>query len=212
MRYAYIRVSSQNQNVDRQVEAMSSRAIDRFFVEKASAKDTDRPQLQALLNILQPKDTIVVDSLDRLSRNYDDIKKLWHFITVETEAYIEIIDLPILSVSEDTTLENKVVIDVVLSMLGYVAENERTKIKERQREGIAIARQKGRYRGRVGRKCKLSRLDYLDMKAAIDNNSSVLQVCRSKEVSSTTFYKAKLKYEKKIENINEETYKTNFDR
>lgn len=147
--FGYCRVSSKDQNLDRQIEAMRALDIDErdIFTEKQSGKDTDRPQYQALRATLRVGDTLVIHSLDRLGRNYDDIKKEWAFITKEIGAHIKVLDMPILDTTNtQTDLIGRVIVDVVLDLLGFVAETERAKIKERQAQGIKLAKEKGKFK------------------------------------------------------------------
>ena len=138
-RIGYVRVSSFDQNADRQLEQLE---VDRVFVEKASGKDTHRPQLQALLDYAREGDTIVVHSMDRLARNLDDLRRL-----VQTQnkrgVNVQFIKENLTFTGEDLPMAN-----LMLSVLGAVAQFERDLIKERQREGIALAKQRGAYRGR----------------------------------------------------------------
>ena len=147
--FGYCRVSSKDQNLDRQVEAMRALGIDDrdIYTEKKSGKDTDREQYQALRATLRAGDTLVIHSLDRLGRNYDDIKNEWAYITKEIGAHIKVLDMPILDTTNaQTDLIGRVIVDVVLDLLGFVAQTEREKIKQRQAEGIKIAKEKGKYR------------------------------------------------------------------
>lgn len=147
--FGYCRVSSKDQNLDRQVEAMRALNIDErdIFAEKQSGKDTVRPQYQALRATLRAGDTLVIHSLDRLGRNYDDIKKEWAYITKEVGAHIKVLDMPILDTTNtQTDLIERVIVDVVLDLLGFVAETERAKIRERQAQGIKIAKEKGKFK------------------------------------------------------------------
>lgn len=147
--FGYCRVSSKDQNLDRQIEAMKALGIDDrdIYMEKQSGKDTDREQYQALRATLREGDTLVIHSLDRLGRNYDDIKNEWAYITKEIKANIKVLDMPILdTTSAQTDLVGRVIVDVVLNLLGFVAQTEREKIRQRQAEGIKIAKEKGKYR------------------------------------------------------------------
>lgn len=147
--FGYCRVSSKDQNLDRQIEAMRAQGIDErdIYMEKQSGKDTDREQYQALRATLREGDTLVIQSLDRLGRNYDDIKNEWAFITKEIGANIKVLDMPILDTTNaQTDLIGRVIVDVVLDLLGFVAQTEREKIRQRQAEGIKIAKEKGKYR------------------------------------------------------------------
>lgn len=146
--FGYARVSTKEQNLDRQLKALEEAGISErdIFTDKLSGKDTNRPQYQAMKAQLREGDTVVILSLDRLGRNYDDIKTEWEYITKTAKANIKVIDMPILDTTNtQTELIGKVVVDVVLSLLGYVANEERNKIRERQAQGIAIAKEKGKF-------------------------------------------------------------------
>lgn len=138
-RIGYVRVSSYDQNTDRQLEHLE---VDRVFTEKASGKDTQRPQLQALLEYAREGDTIVVHSMDRLARNVDDLRRI-----VKTQNKrgigVQFVKENLTFTGDDLPMAN-----LMLSVLGAVAQFERDLIKERQREGIVLAKQRGAYRGR----------------------------------------------------------------
>lgn len=138
-RIGYIRVSSVDQNTERQLDGVQ---IDRCFTDKASGKDTQRPQLEALVEFVREGDTVVVHSMDRLARNLDDLRKLVQSLT-RRGIKVEFMKESLIFSGEDSPMAM-----LLLSMLGAVAEFERSLIKERQREGIAIAKAKGVYRGR----------------------------------------------------------------
>ena len=138
-RIGYVRVSTFDQNVDRQLEGQS---LDRTFTDKASGKDVNRPQLEALLTFAREGDTVVVHSMDRLARNLDDLRKLVQGLT-KRGIRIEFEKESLSFSGEDSPMAN-----LMLSVMGAFAEFERALIRERQREGIAIARQRGAYRGR----------------------------------------------------------------
>lgn len=149
--YGYIRISSKDQNPDRQFDAMGNRGIlsRNIYVDRQSGKDFDRPEYQRLLKKLKNGDLLVVKSIDRLGRNYDEILEQWRLITKEKEANIEIIDMPLLNTaSEQDGLTGKLIVDLVLQLLAYVAETERDFIRKRQSEGIAAAKLRGVQFGR----------------------------------------------------------------
>ena len=139
-RIGYVRVSSYDQNADRQLEHLDA---DRVFTDKVSGKDTDRPQLQALLSYAREGDTVVIHSMDRLARNVDDLRRI---VLSETGRgiHIQFVKENLVFTGEDSPMAN-----LMLSVLGAVAQFERDLIKERQREGIALAKQRGAYRGRA---------------------------------------------------------------
>lgn len=148
--FGYVRVSSQEQNTDRQIEAMLQLGINErdIFIEKASGKDFERPQYQALKCQLRHDDVLVIKSIDRLGRNYKQICNEWREITADIKANIRVLDMPVLSATKTEGLIGQVISDIVLQLLGYVAEQERAFIKQRQAEGIKIAKEKGKRFGK----------------------------------------------------------------
>ena len=138
-RIGYVRVSSFDQNPERQLEAV---AVDRTFIDKASGKDTLRPQLEELLAFVRHGDTVVVHSMDRLARNLDDLRRVVQGLTGRG-VRIEFIKEGLSFTGEDSPMAH-----LMLSIMGAFAEFERALIRERQREGIALAKQRGAYRGR----------------------------------------------------------------
>ena len=150
---AYVRVSTKDQNTDRQIKKMMELGVEeRFiFVDKASGKDFNREQYQAMRSIARDGDLIYLDSLDRLGRNYDEIIQEWKYITRSIGADIVVLDNETLFDSRKFKEMNelgKLMEDQFLSLLAYVAEQERTKILVRQKEGIAAAKAKGKHLGR----------------------------------------------------------------
>jgi DNA invertase Pin-like site-specific DNA recombinase len=141
-RVAYIRVSSVDQNEARQVEAMADLHIDKMFIDKASGKNTDRPQLQAALDHMREGDVLVVHSMDRLARNMRDLQNLVAELNAKNIA-VEFVKEHLNFTGEDSPMSK-----LMLSILGGVAEFERSIIRERQKEGIQVAKGKGAYRGR----------------------------------------------------------------
>lgn len=148
--FAYCRVSSTGQNEDRQVEAMLELRINKrdIFVDKCSGKDFDRPQYQALKLQLREGDLLVIKSIDRLGRNYKQICEEWREIVRDIKANIKVLDMPILDTTRTDGLIGEVISDIVLQLLGYVAEQERAFIKQRQAEGIKLAKEKGKRLGK----------------------------------------------------------------
>jgi len=138
-RIGYVRVSSFDQNPERQLEQVE---VNKVFTDKASGKDTKRPQLDALLSFVREGDTVVVHSMDRLARNLDDLRRLVQKLT-KGGVRIEFIKENLIFTGEDSPMAN-----LMLSVMGAFAEFERALIHERQREGIALAKQRGAYRGR----------------------------------------------------------------
>ena len=145
-RYGYIRVSSKDQNPERQFIAMEEYGVQKknIYLDKISGKDFDRPQYKKMMRKLKEGDILVIKSIDRLGRNYAEILEQWRIITKEIRVDIKVIDMPLLNT--DSTHENLVSVfisDLVLQILAYVAETEREFIKQRQAEGIAAAKAKG---------------------------------------------------------------------
>ena len=143
--YGYVRVSTKEQNEARQVIAMYEFGVDEqnVFVEKQSGKDFNRPKYKRLLRKLKAGDTLVIKSIDRLGRNYDEIIDQWRIITKEKQAAIVVLDMPLLDTRQGRDLTGTLIADIVLQLLSYVAQTEREFIKRRQAEGIAAAKARG---------------------------------------------------------------------
>lgn len=143
--YGYIRVSSKDQNEDRQRLAMREFGIAErdIFLDKQSGKDFDRPSYKRLIRKLKPGDTLVVKSIDRLGRNYDEILEQWGVITKKKQAAIVVLDMPLLDTRQGKDLTGTLIADIVLQLLSYVAQTEREFIHQRQAEGIAAAKARG---------------------------------------------------------------------
>ena len=141
----YVRVSTREQNEDRQVIAMREFGVpeEHIMVEKQSGKDFNRPIYLSLVASLRPGDILVVKSIDRLGRNYEEIIEQWRILTKEKKAAIVVIDMPLLDTRKEHDLTGTLVADLVLQLLSYVAETERRFIKQRQAEGIAAAKARG---------------------------------------------------------------------
>jgi DNA invertase Pin-like site-specific DNA recombinase len=148
--YGYVRVSSTDQNEDRQLRAMSELKIPRaqIFTDKISGKDFERPAYKALIKKLNPGDLIYIKSIDRLGRSYDDIQNQWRILTKERGIDIAVIDMPVLDTRIGKDLMGTFLSDIVLQVLSFVAQNERETIRKRQAEGIAAAKARGVQFGR----------------------------------------------------------------
>jgi DNA invertase Pin-like site-specific DNA recombinase len=148
--YGYIRVSTKEQNEDRQWLAMKEYGVPEgnVYVDKQSGKDFDRPGYRQVLEALCENDVLVIKSIDRLGRHFDELLEQWRIITVEKKAGIIVLDLPILNVGLENDLLGKVVAQLMLTLMSYMAETERDNIRQRQAEGIAAARLKGVHLGR----------------------------------------------------------------
>ena len=151
--YGYIRVSSRDQNEDRQLIAM--REIDvperNIYTDKQSGKDFERPQYKKLVRKLKRDDLLYIKSIDRLGRNYEEIQNQWRFLTKDKGVDICVIDMPLLDTRRGKDLVGTFLSDIVLQVLSFVAENERVNIRQRQAEGIAAAKARGVRFGRPPR-------------------------------------------------------------
>lgn len=145
MMYGYARVSTRGQKEDRQVAALQEFGVkpEHITVEKQSGKNFDRPLYQRLVQALHPGDVLVVKSIDRLGRNYEEILAQWAYITKTREAAIVVLDMPLLDTREGRDLTGTLIADIVLQLLSYVAQTEREFIRQRQAEGIAAALERG---------------------------------------------------------------------
>ena len=148
--YGYIRVSTREQNLDRQLLAMKEFGIPEKQIvrEKLSGKDFERPSYLGLLKRIKPGDTLVIKSIDRLGRNYDEILEQWRIITKEKKAAIVVLDMPLLDTRQGRDLTGTLIADIVLQLLSYIAQTEREFIRQRQAEGIAAAKARGVHMGR----------------------------------------------------------------
>lgn len=143
--FGYIRVSSQDQNEDRQLLALKELAISdkNIFVDKQSGKDFKRPEYNRMLRQMKDKDILYIKSIDRLGRNYAEILEQWRILTKERNVDIVVLDMPILDTRQGKNLIGTFLSDIVLQVLSFVAENERCNIRQRQAEGIAAAKRRG---------------------------------------------------------------------
>jgi DNA invertase Pin-like site-specific DNA recombinase len=172
----YVRVSTNSQNTDRQLEGIK---LDRTFEDKASGKNTDRPQLAACLDHLREGDTLHVHSMDRLARNLDDLRKIVRDLT-ERGVVVHFHKEGLHFRGDDTAMSQ-----LLLSMMGAFAEFERSLIKERQMEGIAIAKAKGIYKGR---KPSLTPDRVAELKRKVDEGAKITHVAKEFGVSRETIY------------------------
>lgn len=150
-RYGYIRVSSKDQNEDRQLIALREAGVPEknIYIEKRSGKDFDRPQYRRMMRRMKRDDLLYIKSIDRLGRNYTEILEQWRLLTKNKGIDIVVLDMPLLDTRRGKDLMGTFLADIVLQVLSFVAENERTNIRLRQAEGIAAAKAKGIRFGRV---------------------------------------------------------------
>ncbi|WAE62312.1 recombinase family protein [Stutzerimonas sp. R40042] len=175
-RIGYIRVSTLDQNPDRQLEGVQ---VSKVFIDKASGKDTQRPQLEALLSYVREGDTLVVHSMDRLARNLDDLRRMVHQLTGRG-VRIEFVKESLAFTGEDSPMSN-----LLLSVMGAFAEFERALIRERQREGISLAKQRGVYRGR---KKALSDSRLEELRRRVEAREPKAALAREFGISRATLY------------------------
>lgn len=182
----YVRVSSKDQNESRQISSMNDEQVDKIYTDKQSGKDFDRTEYQKMINDLQEGDVLILHSLDRLGRNYDEIIDQWKKITKEIKADIKVLDMPLLdTTTTQNDLTGKFLADMVLQVLSYVAAIERDNIRKRQAEGIAVAKAQGKYKG--GTKKKVDKELFLENKAKFDNGElTKVQFAKNMGVSRPT--------------------------
>lgn len=194
--YGYMRVSTREQNEDRQRLALLEAGVPggQIYMDKQSGKDFDRVQYQRLLRRLDRNSVLYIKSIDRLGRNYSDLNEQWRIITKEKGADIVVMDMPLLDTRREKNLLGTLISDIVLALFSYVAENERMNIRQRQAEGIAAAKAKGVQFGRPSLPLP-------------DNFNEMRQIWRMGEISMQeaaeacgmrpkTFYSKAVKFEK----------------
>ena len=192
--YGYVRVSTADQNEDRQMIAMHENKVPdkHIYMDKLSGKDFNRPQYQKLLKKLKPGDLLYLMSIDRLGRNYEEIQNQWRILTKEIGVDIRVIDMPLLDTTTCKDLMGTFIADLVLQILSFVAQNERENIKKRQAQGIAAAKAKGVH---MGRPVKEVPDDFSKMVSQWEKKqiplSDVLEKCG---MSEATFYRRLREY------------------
>ena len=190
--YGYIRVSSREQNEDRQLIALREAGVTEknIFLDKQSGKDFDRPEYKRLLKKLKKDDLLFIKSIDRLGRNYEEILQQWRILTKEKQIDIVVLDMPLLDTRRGKDLMGTFLSDIVLQVLSFVAENERENIRQRQAEGIAAAKARG---VRFGRPSKPLPENYADLcRCWKDGNITCVDAARACGMPVTTFrYHAK---------------------
>ena len=188
-KYGYIRVSAKDQNEERQLIAMKELDVnlDRIFMDKQSGKDFQRPQYKKMVRELRKNDLLYIKSIDRIGRNYSEILEQWRILTKERGVDIVVLEMPLLDTRRGKDLMGTFLSDIVLQVLSFVAENERSNIKQRQAEGIAAAKARGVQFGRP----KIEMPDnFMQLVSQWENKkirlSYVLEVC---QISKATFYR-----------------------
>lgn len=187
--YGYIRVSTKEQNEDRQLEAMRKSDVPdkNIFSDKQSGGDFERPQYRRMMGILKNDDVLYVKSIDRLGRNYSEILEQWRILTKEKKVDIVVLDMPLLDTRIGKDLMGTFLSDIVLQVLSFAAENERSNIKQRQAEGIAAAKARG---VRFGRPKKKEPQNFEAMVSLWENKKMTLsEILESCDMSKSTFFR-----------------------
>lgn len=198
MRFFYIRVSSKEQNEGRQLEIAKEMEIDEkcIYVDKESGKNLERPQWKELMTVLRVGDTLVVQDLSRLSRNRKDIKDVWKDLT-ERGINIEIVSMPLLNTEKYSEMGalGEVMTDIVFSLLSWMVEDERKRIKANQKQGIELAKKEGKYKGRPRKYHKeaigADKLVYNEIVKGLKAGISVQNLSTRLKISRNTIYKIK---------------------
>ena len=192
--YGYVRVSSREQNEDRQLDALREMEIAKrnIFIDKQSGKDFERPQYKRLVRKVKREDLIYIKSIDRLGRNYSEIQEQWRFLTKEKGADIVVLDMPLLDTRRGKDLMGTFLRDIVLQVLSFAAENERTNIRQRQAEGIAAAKARGVRFGRP----QINMPEYFGktVRSWERKEITVEEAVRRCGVSESTFYRRLREY------------------
>ena len=196
-KYGYVRVSSKDQNLERQIEAMIEAGIpkERLFIDKQSGKDFNRTEYQTLKRMLKdsPNSLLVVKSIDRLGRNYKEILKEWQELTTDCKADIKVLDMPLLDTTQYKDLLGTFISDLILQVLSFVAEQERKNIKTRQAEGIAVAKAKN---VKFGRPAFVAPDNFEEeVKKWRAGYQTAVETMRHTNIKKSTFYKMVKMYE-----------------
>lgn len=192
--YGYIRVSSKDQNEDRQLIAIRRKNVtdDFIYIDKQSGKDFDRPAYKKMIKKLKPGDLLYIQSIDRLGRNYEEVQRQWQILTKEKSVDICVIDMPLLDTRQGKDLMGTFIADLVLQILSFVAQSEREFIRKRQAEGIAAAKERG---VKFGRPKKETPSDFEEIvKAWEQKELSLSAAVKQCALSKPTFYRRVREY------------------
>lgn len=195
MNYGYIRVSSTDQNEDRQLIALRGKGVpdNCIYIDKQSGKDFNRPKYKRLLRKMKPGDLLYILSIDRLGRNYKEIQEQWRILTKEKGVDICVLDMPLLDTRQGKDLLGTFIADLVLQILSFVAENERVNIRKRQAEGIAAAKARG---VKFGRPPKALPENFYEVHQAWRGGKiSLRQAAKQCEMPPSTFYTKAVQFE-----------------
>ncbi|MED3476515.1 recombinase family protein [Bacillus thuringiensis] len=194
-KFGYIRISTKDQNEARQIESIKKFVTDErdIFIDKQSGRDFNRYQYQLLKRMLREEDILYIHSLDRFGRNKEGILQEWQDITQNIKAHIVVLDMPLLDTTKYKDSLGTLITDLVLQILSWLAEEERTRIKTRQREGIDIAKKKGTHMGRPRIQITDEFISaYKDWK---NEEITAVEAMRRTNMKSTTFYRIVKRYE-----------------
>lgn len=187
MIYGYVRVSTRDQNEARQINAMKEFGVEKIYMDKQSGKDFNRPQYMEMVNGLNEGDVLVLHSIDRLGRNYDEILEQWRIITKEKRAQVVVLDMPLLDTRQGRDLTGTLIADIVLQLLSYVAQKEREFIRKRQAEGIAAKKARGDWDDYGRPRKEIENLaEYREKVAA--GEMTVTAVCKKLGICRATWY------------------------
>jgi len=195
MKIGYIRTSTIDQNLDRQKQIMKDYNVDLLYSEQESGKYTNRPILNKMLNYIRPSDEVIIASLDRLSRNYKDSKEIIQIIK-DKGAILTIVDAPFLNFNTNNSTLDTAMFDIFLSLLGYIAQNEREKILEKQRQGIEQAKLCGVYNGcpikyHAHAKNPQDRFIYESVVSMLQDKKTVQSIANHVGIAKSTVYEIK---------------------
>ena len=193
--FGYCRISDKDQNEGRQVQAMLDIGIleSDIYIDKQSGKDFDRPKYQELKKVLRQGDILYIKSIDRLGRNYKEIKREWEGITQNIKTDIKVLDMPLLDTTLHKDLLGTFISDLILQVLAYVSENERINIKQRQAEGIELAKARGKHMGRPKKNIDKAFIDvYLKWRA---KDITAVTAMKLLELKPNTFYRRVKEYQ-----------------
>lgn len=202
-KYGYIRVSTKTQNINRQIDQMKSEGIDEkfIFVDKMSGKDFDRPNYQFLKRILSKDDILIISSIDRLGRNYQEILNEWRELTTINKADIKVLDMPLLDTTNNKNLMGTFISDLTLQILSFVAERERESIRTRQSLGISSALKRGVKFGRPSITIDEEKFDkvYASWK---NGEIKAVEAMKILGLKKATFYRKVKEFEENRKNVN----------
>ena len=197
-KYGYIRVSSKEQNPARQEDALLKAGVEKdyIFMDKMSGKDFDRPEYQLIKRLLKEDDVLFIKDLDRLGRNYRMIKEEWKEITIDIGADIVVLDMDLLDTRKFKNGMEELISNIILELLSYMAEKERKKIRQRQREGIKKAKENGVNFGRP--KIEVDDFEHYYDQVYNQENMTAVKAMEEMDISKSTFYRRKSEYENNL--------------